>query len=42
MFNIYVNSLSDDINALNIGIDTDNEKLAMLLYADDLVLLAEN
>ena len=42
MFNIYVNSLIDDINALNIGIDIDNEKLAMLLYADDVVLLAEN
>jgi hypothetical protein len=40
MFNIYVNSLIDDINALNIGID--NEKLAILLYADDVVLLAEN
>ena len=40
MFNIYVNSLIDDINALNIGIDIDNEKLAMLWYADDVVLLA--
>ena len=40
MFNIYVNSLIDDIHALNIGID--NEKLAILLYADDVVLLAEN
>ena len=42
MFNIYVNSLIDDINALNIGIDIDNEKLAILLYADDVVLLTEN
>ena len=42
MFNIYVNSLIDDINTLNIGIDIDNEKLAMLWYADDVVLLAEN
>jgi hypothetical protein len=42
MFNIYVNSLIDDINALNIGIDIDNEKLAILLYSDDVVLLAEN
>jgi hypothetical protein len=42
MFNIYVNSLIDDINALNIVIDIDNEKLAILLYADDVVLLAEN
>ena len=40
MFNIYLNSLIDDINALNIGID--NEKLAILLYVDDVVLLAEN
>jgi hypothetical protein len=31
-----------DINALNIGIDINNEKLAILLYADDVVLLAEN
>jgi hypothetical protein len=38
MFNIYVNSLIDDINALNIGIDINNEKLAILLYADDVVL----
>jgi hypothetical protein len=42
MFNIYVNSLIDDINALNIGIDIENEKLAMVLYADDVALLAEN
>ena len=42
MFNIYVNSLIDDINALNIGIDIDNAKLAILLYVDDVVLLAEN
>jgi hypothetical protein len=40
MFNIYVNSLIDDINALNIGID--NEKFAIVLYADDVVLLADN
>jgi hypothetical protein len=29
MFNIYINSLIDDISALNIGIDIDNEKLAI-------------
>ena len=42
MFHIYVKSLIDDINALNIGIDIDNVKLVILLYADDVVLLAEN
>jgi hypothetical protein len=35
-------SLIDDINALNIGIDIDNGQLAILLYADDVVLLTEN
>jgi hypothetical protein len=42
MFNIYVNSFIDDINAFNIGIDIDNEKLAIVLYADDMVILVEN
>ncbi|XP_063415978.1 uncharacterized protein LOC134697626 [Mytilus trossulus] len=42
MFNIYINNLVDDINALNIGINIDDEKLAILLYADDVILMAEN
>ncbi|CAG2199715.1 unnamed protein product [Mytilus edulis] len=42
MFNIFINNLIDDIKALNIGIDIDGEKVAILLYADDLVLLSEN
>ncbi|XP_071151601.1 uncharacterized protein [Mytilus edulis] len=42
MFNIYINTLIDDINALDIGINIDDEKIAILLYADDMVLMAEN
>jgi hypothetical protein len=32
MFNIYVNSLIDDISALNIGIDIDNADQTMISY----------
>ena len=43
-----MNSIRDRLNsiryikALDVGIDIDGEKLAILLYADDIVLLAEN
>jgi hypothetical protein len=42
MFNIFINNLIDDIKSLNIGIDIDGENIAILLYADDVVLMAEN
>lgn len=41
MFNIFINNLIDDIKSLNIGIDIDGEKIAILLYADDVVLMAK-
>ena len=42
MFNIFINDLIDDIKSLNIGIDIDGENIAILLYADEVVLMAEN
>ena len=42
MFNIFINNLIDDIKSLNISIDIDGEKIAILLYVDDVVLMAEN
>jgi hypothetical protein len=42
MFNIFINNLIDDIKSLNIGIDIDGEKIAISLYADHVVLMAEN
>ena len=42
LFNMFINTLVTDIKALDVGIDIDGEKLAILLYADDIVLLAEN
>ena len=40
LFNLYVNDLVLRINNLDIGIEIDDEKIAVLLYADDLVLIA--
>ena len=42
LFSIFVNDLAIRIKDLNCGIKTDNEKTAILLYADDVVLLADN
>ena len=39
---MFINSLVTEIHALGIGVDIDGEKVAILLYADDVVLLAEN
>lgn len=41
LFNFYVNDLITQISDLGLGIDIDGEKVAVLLYADDLVILSE-
>ena len=42
LFGIFVNDLVQDINQLNIGIQAGDINLSILLYADDIVLMAEN
>ena len=42
LFNFYINDLVIKINSLDIGIEIDGEKVGILAYADDVVLLAEN
>ena len=42
LFNFFINNLVESFKSLNIGIDVGEEKGLLLLYADDLVLLAEN
>ncbi|MCG8033469.1 MAG: reverse transcriptase family protein, partial [Candidatus Thiodiazotropha taylori] len=42
LFNIFINNLVDAIKSLNVGIDIDGEMVGILLYADDLVLVADN
>lgn len=43
LFNCFINDLAIKIKALGMGIDIeDGEKLSILLFADDIVLLASN
>jgi hypothetical protein len=39
---VHIFSLVTNIKALDIGIDIEDEKIGILLYADDIVLIAEN
>ena len=41
LFNLYINDLALYLKSLDVGIKFDREKLCILLYADDVVLLAE-
>jgi hypothetical protein len=40
LFNLYINDLVAEINSLNCGIPVDDEFISLLLYADDIALLA--
>ncbi len=42
LFNIYINDLAKEIKDLNIGISIEDVKISIPMYADDIVLLAEN
>ena len=41
LFNLFINNLVETINNLGLGVDIGQEKVSILLYADDLVLIAE-
>ena len=42
LFNLYINDLACKIKSLNKGVRFRNEEVSILMYADDLVLMAEN
>ena len=42
IFSLFLNDLAIEIKKLNLGIPIDNRNVSILLYADDLVLLAQN
>ena len=43
LFNLFINDLATKIKALDLGVDIGNgAKLGILLYADDVVFLAES
>ncbi len=42
MFNIYINDLCAEINRLQCGVKVGENRISMLMYADDLVLLSNS
>ena len=42
LFSIYVNDLANDINDMLCGVDINGSNVAILLYADDIVLLSDS
>jgi hypothetical protein len=42
LFALYVNTLAEDIKSLGLGINVGDQKTSILLYADDIVLLASS
>ncbi len=42
LFNLFINDLALQVSALGKGIPIGNERVAILMYADDVVIMAEN
>ena len=42
MFSIFINDLAAEINSLDLGIQVDNKKVCILLYAGDIALIASS
>ena len=42
LFNIFLNDLANELNAINLGIKMGDLKICMLLYADDIAIISEN
>ena len=42
LFSVFVNDLISEINAMHLGVNLGNENISLLLYADDIALVAEN
>ena len=42
LFNIFINSLAVELNDLKLGLNCGNTHICILLYADDMVLLADS
>ena len=40
LFDMYLNDLATDVKSLNVGVDIDGYNISILLYADDVVLIA--
>ena len=42
LFSVFVNDFISEINAMHLGVNLGNENISLLLYADDIALVAES
>ncbi len=42
LFSIYINDHTEEIKAMNIGVNIDDDIIAILMFADDIALIVEN
>ena len=42
LFNLYINELAIELKKMNYGVNIGGKKVCLLLYADDIVIIAEN
>ena len=42
LFNLYINELAIELKKMNYGVDIGGKKVCLLIYADDIVIIAEN
>ena len=42
LFNIYINDLVHEMKPLDVGVNIDGENVCILLYADDVILIADS
>jgi len=42
LFDVYLNDLADELNCMQLGVKIDDDYLTILLYADDIVIIAED
>ena len=42
MFSVFVNDLISEVNDMHLGVNLGDENISILLYADDIALVAEN
>ena len=42
LFDLFINSLAEEINAIGVGATYGENKIGVLLYADDVILMADS
>ena len=42
LFNLFINDLAVYLKSLDLGVEVENEKICIMVYADDIVILTES